>query len=398
MSYTYLRARELCQHVGETPQLFVVSRGLWVFSTLRAEYETARDLANQGLSLAQRLQDSTLLLCAHQDLGFFSLWPGEWQSAREHFERAMTFYDPRQHRSYVSLYEADLGVWALSEAAVALWCLGYPDQAWQKIQEALTLVQKLAHPNTSGWALLCTAWLHQYCREPQETQNRTEAAIALAHEHGFPLWLAYGTVFQGWALAMQGQEEEGIIHIHQGMITAQGMGTEMAHSHHLALLAEAYGNIGQSEDGLRALSEALEFVEKTGERVYEAELYRLKGTLTLKQSGVRGPKSEVPNTQHLTPNTHAEAEEVRRVGSAHQNVSEAETVGGALKQSGVRGPKSEVPNPQHPTPSTHAEAEAEACFHKAIEIARHQSAKSLELRAVMSLSRLWQQQGKPQEA
>jgi predicted ATPase len=347
MNHTYIRARELCQQVGETPQLFAVLRGLWLFYTLRAEYETARELANQGLRLAQDLEESALLLGAYQDLGFFSLWPGEWGAARGHFERAMTFYDSRQHRSYVTLYEADLGVWALSEAALALWCLGYPDQALQKSNEALTLVQKLAHQNTLGWALECAAWLHQYRREPQETQVRAEAAIALSDEHGFPLWLAYGMAFHGWALAIQGQEEEGIARIHQGMATARGMGTEMARSHHLALLAEAYGKVGQNEKGLHALAEALEFVEKTGERVYEAEVYRLKGQLTLQQLSVASSQLSVTNPQFPTP------------------------------------------NPQ---------TEAEACFLKAIDVARHQQAKSLELRAVMSLSRLWQQQGKKAEA
>src|SRR5439155_4778142 len=129
--------------------------------------------------------------------------------------------------------------------------------------------------------------------------------------------------------------------------THQAIGAGLFQSYYLALLAEVYGKAGQAEEGLAALAEALTVVDKTGERFYAAELYRLKGELSL-QSGVRGPESQNPNTQH-------------------------------------------------PTPSTHAEAEAEACFLKAIEIARRQSAKSLELRAVMSLSRLWQQQGKQQE-
>src|SRR5439155_15808593 len=126
------------------------------------------------------------------------------------------------------------------------------------------------------------------------------------------------------------------------------MGAEVSQSYYLALLAEAYGKAGQAEDGLAALAEALTAVDKSGERFYEAELYRLKGELSL--------------------------------------------------QSGVRSPESETPNPQHPTPSTTPEAEAEVCFLKAIEIAQRQQAKSLELRAVMSLSRLWQQQGKQEEA
>ena len=121
-------------------------------------------------------------------------------------------------------------------------------------------------------------------------------------------------------------------------------------SYYLALLAEACGKVGQAEEGLNALAEALLMVDRTGERYYEAELYRLKGELSLQSRQV---------------NTSSE---------------------------------SGVTSPQPPTPSTQAEAEAEACFLKAIEIARRQQAKSLELRAVMSLSRLWQQQGKRKEA
>ena len=341
VGHIYTRARELCERLGETTQLFLVLRGLWLFYTLRAEYETARELANQGLRLAQEIKDPTLDLAAYQDLGFFSLWPGEWQAARAYFERAMTFYDPQQHRSYVSLYEADLGVWDLSEAALALWCLGYADQARQKLHEALTLAYKLVHPNTLGWALECAAWLHQYLREPQKVQERAEAALSLSNEHGFPPWLAYGAGFQGWALAMQGQQEEGITQMRQGMSLARDMGTGMARSHHLALLAEALGQAGRSAEGLTVLAEALEFVEKTGERVYEAEIYRLKGTLTLESSDWRlETGSSSPQASSLKP----------------------------LVPSGV-------------------EREAEEYFLQAIDIAQKQQAKSLELRATMSLAR-----------
>jgi predicted ATPase len=147
-------------------------------------------------------------------------------------------------------------------------------------------------------------------------------------------------------LAEQGQGKEGIVQMHRGMATGRATGAELAKSFGLAWLAEAYGGVGQAEEGLSVLAEALDHVDKSGERVYEAELYRLKGELAL-QSGVRGPASEIPNTQHLTPSTHIEAE---------------------------------------------------ACFHKAIDIARKQQAKSWELRASTSLARLWHRQGKRHEA
>jgi predicted ATPase len=344
VGHLYTRARELCEQLGERAQLFTVLRGLWIFHLIRAEYETAHKLAYQGLQLAQELQDATLLFSAYQDLGFSSLWPGEWHAAREYFERTMTFYDPQQHQTYLSLYEADLGVWALCESSIALWCLGYPNQAQQKCQEALTLVKKFAHPNTRGWVLLCAAWLHQYLWEPQKTQEQTEATIALSHEHGFPLWLAWGTILQGWALTMQGQTEIGTTQIHQGITAAQAMKAEQARSHHFALLAEALSHSGQIEEGLAVLTEALQFVEQIGERVYEAELYRLYGELSLRKG---------------------------------------------KRESGQTGEEKQIAHSPIPP---FALSSPEECFLKAIEVAQKQNAKSLELRAVMSLVRLRQQQ------
>jgi len=170
----------------------------------------------------------------------------------------------------------------------------------------------------------------------------------LSTEQGFAYWMPWGTPFRGWALAEQGQGEEGIAQIRQGIAALRAAGAEVQRTYFLALLAEAYAKTGQPEEGLNALAEALDVVRKTGERHYKAELYRLKGQLTLQKFQVSGSKFQVENSS----------------------------------ESGVRSP----------------ELEAEECFLKALEIARRQQAKSLELRAVMSLSRLWQQQGKNAEA
>jgi len=195
----------------------------------------------------------------------------------------------------------------------------------------------LADPSSLALALFGAASFHQVRREGQETQEQAEALLRLSTEQGFPFWVAWGTILQGWALAEQGQGEEGIAQMRHGLTASQATGTELQRSYWLALLAEVYGKAGQAEAGLAALTEALTVVDNTGERSYEAEVYRLKGELTLAQSSVQ------------------------RLASSVQK-------------------------------------EAEECFHKAIEIARKQQAKSLELRAVMSLSRLWQNQGKKDEA
>jgi predicted ATPase len=175
-----------------------------------------------------------------------------------------------------------------------------------------------------------TAVVHQFRRDAKAVQEHAEALMALSTEKSFPHWLAYGTIIRGWALTAQGEGAEGITQMRQGLVAYRAMGAEIHRPYFLGLMAEAYGKVGQLEEGLAVLVEALAVVDKTGERNWEAELHRRKGELLLA-------------------------------------VSEEN------------------------------QADAEACFHKAVGIARRQNAKSFELRAVMSLSRLWQQ-GKQEEA
>ena len=327
----YARARELCRQVGETPQLFPVLFGLWRFYQVRAEHQTARELAEQCFNLAQRGQDPTLRLEAHFALGVSLFWLGEVVAARAHLEQGIALYDPQEHRALAFRVGIDLAVWCLSHAAQALWLLGYPDQALGRNHAALTLAQELSHPPSLAAVLFHVAFIHCYRREAHATQEQAEAAMARAREQGVPQWLTVGTILRGWALARQGQAEEGIAQIRHALAAWRAMGAGMAVSHWLVLLAEAYGHAGQAEEGLRLLAEALVHVDSTGERPSAAEVYWLKGELLLRQA---------------------------------------------------------IPD----------EVQAETCWHQALDIARRQQTKSWELRAAVSLARLWQQQGKNAEA
>jgi class 3 adenylate cyclase/predicted ATPase len=363
----YARALELCRQVGETPQLFPVLFGLWRFHFLRAELHTARELAEQVFRLAQSIQDSALLLWPHCALGLVLCTLGELTSALVHLEQGIALYDPQKHRPDRSQVSGqDPKVTCLSYAAWVLWCLGYPDQARKRIDEALTLARELSHPFSLAFALNFAARLNQPLRDVQAVQERTEALMTLSREQGFPFWLAGGAVRQGWVLAEQGQGEEGIAQMRQGLAALRATGAALDRSWGLALLAEVHGGVEQAEEGLTVLAEALAFVDKTGERCYEAELYRLKGQLTLQQFQVSSSKFQVQENQ---------------------------------KAKGKKQ-KAKISNTQHPAPNTQAEVaqEAEECFLKAIEIAHRQQAKSLELRATVSLARLWQSQGKKAEA
>ena len=331
----YTRAFELCRQVGETTQLFPALRGLWQFSVVRAKLQTAHELGEQLLSLAHHIQDTALLAEAHRTLGEPLLWLGDLTRARAYLEQGIILYDSQQHRSHALLYGLVPGVTCPSFVALVLWLLGYPDQALKRSREALALARELSSPLNLSFARAFAAWLHQFRREWQATQEQTTADLILSTEQGLALQLAMGLIHGGWVLVEQGQGKEGVAQMRQGLNAFRGTGAEVTQPYYLALLAEAYGKVEQAEDGLTALAEALEAVDRTGERYYEAELYRLKGELTL-QSSVQSLESRVK--------------------------------------------------------------EAEEYFLKAVRVANTQHAKSLELRAVMSMSRLWQQQGKRAEA
>jgi len=269
--------------------------------------------------------------------------------AHRHLEQSLALYDPAQHRSLAFLSGQDHGVACLSDASWVLWLLGYPDQALHRSQEALSLAQELSHPFSSAFALNCAALLRLYRREGQAAQAQAETLIALSVEQGFAYYCAHGTILQGGALAMQGQGEAGMAQMLQGLEALQATGAVLRRPYYLAVLAEVYGRLQQAREGLTLLTAALEAVHKSAERIHEAELYRLKGELLLQQW--QGSGSTVP-----------------------------------------------VANPQPLTLTLPVEVEAEACFLQALEVARHQQAKSWELRAAISLGRLWRQQGKHQEA
>ena len=223
--------------------------------------------SRQLLDLAHRQPAPTFLLSAHTAMGMALFFLGEPVVAREHLEQAIALYDPQRDNPQASGVAQDLGAMCRVRAALALWPLGYPEQALKRGQETLTLARELAHPYSLAYALGFAARFHQLRREGQQTREQAEAAITLCTEQGFALYLAIGTILRGWALAEQGQAEEGIAQIRQGLAGLRATGAEVFTPYYLAMLAEAYGRDGQAGEGLTVVGEALAIVDKNEERL-----------------------------------------------------------------------------------------------------------------------------------
>jgi predicted ATPase/DNA-binding SARP family transcriptional activator len=336
LGQAFSRARELCEKVGEPGQLFLVLYGLWGHNLVQMDLRVARELAQECLTLAQSSRAPALLLEGHRMVGETAFHRGELALARKQLEQSRTFYDRQQHHTHAFIYGQDPGVALLSHGFLNLWHLGYPDQALKWSQEALTLAQELSHPFSLAFVLEYACMLHQFRGEALAAQEQVEAAITLSIEQRFVMWLAMANTLWGGTLAEQGETKKVITQMQENLAACRAMKVDLHVPYFLILLAKAYGQVGQAKAGLDVLAEALELVEKSDGHLWEAELYRLRGELLLKDEG------------------------------------------GRMRDE--------------------SEAEAEACFWQAIEVARRQGGKSLELRAVMSLSRLWQKQGRREEA
>jgi tetratricopeptide (TPR) repeat protein len=212
----YTQAYALCQQVGETPQLVPLLFGLWRFYTVRSQLQTARELGDTLLRLAHRADAPALAVLAHYALGWTWCCLGALPAARQHLEAGIAHYTPDQRRAPAFRIGHDPGVACRAFAAWTLWLLGYPDQALARIHDALTLAYELSHPLSLAYAQCWAATVSQLRRDVPAVIEQAEAAVALATAQGFAQWAAQGTSVRGWALAMQGQDEEGMAQLRQG--------------------------------------------------------------------------------------------------------------------------------------------------------------------------------------
>jgi predicted ATPase/DNA-binding winged helix-turn-helix (wHTH) protein len=287
----YLRAQEVGEQLGETRQLFPLMNGLRRVHLLRGELATAHLFGQRCLGLAEAATASDLLIQAHCGLGVVLCFMGEFEGARIHSELGSSLYDARRHGFHALGSADDPGVGSISYAALALWYLGYPDQALQRIRAAVELAREQAHPFSLAYALIGAAWLHQYRREPEATHDRAEAVKTLSREYGFPLREAQAEIMAGWALAMRRNPMDGIAQIRRGLTAFEATGAGANRTYYLALLAEACRDAGQSEEGMRLLETAARTAKTSGEHWWEAELHRLRGELVVREGEPHAERS-----------------------------------------------------------------------------------------------------------
>jgi class 3 adenylate cyclase/predicted ATPase len=328
---TFGRARELCREIGESSALARALVGLSYFHFTRTNFDATVELAREIVELGERGRESSIEMFGHVVFAFPLLHQGRFNAALEHFDRAISLYDPSRARALAVTYGHDFGVLAHGYSALAIWALGYPDQALERNRRSEEYARAGGHLHSLAWMLGATLIVHHMRREVDRVREVVEDLVVLAERHAFALWRGAGKIVRGCAISVSSRSDAGIKEYREGFDLCAATGSQFVGTIFLGWGAEAFTAAGKSGSALRALDMGFAVAEQNGERFWVAELHRQKGELFL-----------------------------------------------AMED--------------------HSESEAEQEFQQALEIAREQAAKSLELRASTSLARLWGMQGKKDEA
>jgi predicted ATPase len=332
------RARLLIEEaetLGEPPEdpllLFSVLYSFWVARFVAFNGKVMRELAAHFLTLAEKQGEAVPLMVGHRNMGVSLMHTGDIQEARVHIDRAVALYDPTKHRQLATRFGQDVRVALLFYRSLALWPLGYPEEALADADRAIRDAREIGQAASLMAALTLTSLSQIHCGNYAIANAQLDEAITLANEKGAVFWKVGGMLVQGCLFAIAGKASDAVRAITSGLSAWHATGTTVWMPTYLSYLTRAYVELGQFDEASRCIEEAMIAVQTTSENWYEADLHRMAGEIAL-----TSPKPDA--------------------------------------------------------------VQAEANFERSLAVARQQQAKSWELRAAMSMARLWRSQGKVQQA
>ena len=285
VKHAYTRALQLCKESGLDEHILPAVFGLWTWNFVRASLGEAQALAEHLLKSAENVDNSVYNVLAHEALGFTLFAQGKFATAHAHLERSISLCEDGKAAAYLELSAQDPRVHVRSYDGMALWVLGYPDQALRLCTEARRYADASQHPFSEAIARTIGLRVHQLRGDAAVVAGEANAAIAFCEKHEFAHYLAMALILRGWASADQGEFEKGIAEIQEGLEKKRATGALLLESYSLGLLADACiknKRYGQAFNSLKQAQSRLN--GENYERFYAAEIYRLLGETYLKSN------------------------------------------------------------------------------------------------------------------
>jgi predicted ATPase len=277
----YTRCRNICQELGNPPQLFPAMWGLTMFYAIRGDLRVFKPYAEQLLRQAEEIGSDVFLVGAHQMVASVNEFLGNTITSSEHFEEAVRRYVPQQGPLYTATYGLDPGVIALGLSPRPLWFRGLADQAMHRIEDTVATARRLHQPISLVFAVCLASNIRLLRGEPEAAIAHADDEIALCREYGLAQELEWGRCFRGLALAHVGRLDEAVAELRDSLQTQRRISTGLLRGMWLTFLADVLCRAGAVEEGLAAVDEAVEHAERTLERFYMAETHRVRGQLLL---------------------------------------------------------------------------------------------------------------------
>jgi DNA-binding SARP family transcriptional activator len=275
----YARALEVSREAGDARSRFHALLGLRRYHLHRADLGEALRLDAELSVAAQEIGEPAYLARAQAMSAETLLRTGEFAPARHYAALAAESRLTSEQRLAQSLlFGNDNATLSGAILAETSWQLGYPDRASQQMRRVLAEAREADHPFSLVVALDWSADIHRLRREPLAASDMIQAMLKVAHERAYLLFVAIGTIDDGWALASR-DPHAAIERIREGIAMCEARDLRVLRPGAQAALAEAWGRVGDPGEGLGAIDEGLSLLEQTGERQWEAELYRLQGEL-----------------------------------------------------------------------------------------------------------------------
>jgi len=316
---TFARARELGQKVDESPVLFQVLWGLWAFYIVKSEFASAKELGQDLLEIAEREENEDFILEVQPVLGHNCFWTGDFEKAREHFQKGVDIYDMKRHSSHGATYMQDPCVVCLSYLSWIHWIMGDLDASLELSQRAVNTAVAIDQPYSVGYALSFAGVFHIFRREPERALERSEEDLALSRDQGFVIWEADGDLVGGWAKWALGNPEEGEEQYRRGFGMWQALGARLWRTQQLAILAEMSLKRNDLEDAESLINESLEMSENLGESHYVPELYRLAAELHRRRDDYDSMKASFDTAIRIARDMNAPMYQLRAAVSIIEN-------------------------------------------------------------------------------
>jgi predicted ATPase/class 3 adenylate cyclase len=275
----YSRAHALGRELGDNDRRATALRGLCYLYHVRGRLRRVDELSGALLESAEGIEDPLVQADAHNAAGFNLFHLGRHQDARDHLKESLERIERSGRSAQALSLGLHIGAFNRSYAAHCDWHLGYPDRALESAQASIDLAHRLSHPFSLAMALAYAAMLHQFRQEPAGVRDRVEAALAICNEHGFSYYRAWAKILAGWSDAEQGEVDQGVTRVTQGLCDIRATGAELRLPYYLGLIAELSHRAGRDDGAAGALSEAMAVAQRNEESWNDPNLHMLKGRL-----------------------------------------------------------------------------------------------------------------------